>query len=78
MNTKKTMIDGKSPAAAPDCCRQREKYSCVGKKLPVWLVDKSKAFAGSRPVKKRTRLYRILTPVLTSEWAIIRVLAGFS
>jgi len=52
MNIKKTMIDGKSPAAAPACCRQREKYSWVGKKLPVWLVDKSKAFAVMPACKK--------------------------
>jgi len=49
-----------------------------GKNFLFGLWISRKRLRGCRPVKKRTRLYRILTPVLTSEWAIIRVLAGFS
>jgi hypothetical protein len=49
-----------------------------GKNFRIDLWVSRKSLRGCRPVQKRTRLYRILTPVLPSEWAIIWVLGGFS
>jgi hypothetical protein len=43
---------------------RRRNIPVFGKKLPVWLVVKSKEFSWCRPVQKRTWLYKILTPVL--------------
>jgi len=55
----------------PLAASRRRNIPVSGKNFRIGLWVSRKGLRGCQPVQKRTWLYKILTPVLPSKWAII-------